>query len=247
MRRMKLVGLMITAVMALSAFVVAPAMAAGTNNPVWNVAGSRLALGSSAKLTAVQNGNQVLKAPGVEIVCTALSASGELLGSGAEGPGTNTETLTYKSCTVTGHSSCVAKSPGASNGEIKTNLLNSKLAWAEKESAEKELANENGTVTVFTPASGTTFVEIELTPLGSCGFTPTDTTVKGSVVATNVQKTATEEKETNEISSTGAAKYFVNPGAKEEKAGLTAFGLEASYKGKDKITLTSKSVFGVRA
>jgi hypothetical protein len=235
MRRMKLVVSMIAALAAMSAFASAQAMAGET--PVFHVGAGVIA--KTEPLTAVANGNQVLKATGVEIVCPNLAATGNLLVSS-----TNEETLTYSGCKVTGHASCVAKSPGAANnGEIVTNLLSSKLAWATKEAAELKTASGNNTVTVFTPKTGEVFVNIELTPLGECGFTPTEAAVKGSVIVTNVG--AATLAKTQEISSTGAEKYFTNPGAVESKGKLTAFGLAASYKGKSQISLTSGSEWGV--
>jgi hypothetical protein len=235
MRRMKLVVSVVAALAAMSAFASAQAMAGET--PVFHVGAG--VISKSEPLSVVANGAQVLKATGVEISCPNLSATGSLLVSS-----TNEETLTYSGCTVVGHANCVAKSPGAGkNGEIVTNLLSSKLAWATKEAAAGKTVETNNTVTVFTPKTGEVFVNIELTPLGECGFTPTEAAVKGSVVVTNVGG-ATLSK-TQEISSTGAEKFFTNPGAAEGKAKLTAFGLAASYKGKSKISLTSGLEWGV--
>lgn len=244
MRSMKLVGLAVAAVVAL--LVVGAASAFAGENPEFYVGSSPLS--SSETIEAEANGTQVLKATGIEIDCTGVTAIGGVVKPGS--PGTDTESLKYTGCTVKGHESeCVAKTEGGSEpGVIQTQKLVSKLAFKTAKSAEEKSAASNGTVTVFEPEAGASeaFVKIELTGT-NCGFVPETSTVKGSVVVTNVQATNTESsaKEVQELSAEGGEKYFTNPGAKETKAKLTAFGLSASYKGKSKVKLASKAAWWV--
>jgi hypothetical protein len=241
MRRMKLVGLSVMAVLALSAFVVSPAFAGTKENPVWWTSSGELS--GSLGITAKAAGTQTLKGTGITINCTGVSVNaGAVLKSGI--PGTDEETLTYTGCAVSGHeSTCEVNSAEQPNGTISTNALESKLAFKTKLAAEGKEAKASKSVTVFKPATGTVFVDINLS--GSCGFVPSETSVKGEVIADNVSTNegATELATSHEISAKNEEKYFTNPGAKESKASLKAFGLAASYTGN--VTVSSASSYSV--
>lgn len=239
MRRMKLVGLMAIAMLALAA--VGSTSAFANENPTFGV-GSTEAFGSAeieATAAAEPNNVQKLKAPGVTIDCTGVTAGSGKIFAGE--PGTDEETLTYTGCTVEKHeATCEVHSPGEANHTIKTNLLKSKLAFKTKASAKSKTAANSGTVTVFTPAAGETgtFVDVELS--GTCGFVPSNNEVKGGVVVENVlgsTECEASKAETHELNSTGEVEYFTNPGEVKHTAKLTAFGLKAEYIGKDVVSL----------
>jgi hypothetical protein len=253
MRGIKLVGLALVVMAAMASLGATSAFAGTAENPEFVLSKNPLAFG----ITAAANGAQTLKAPGITINCSSVAVnSGAILFSEKEienekhekvkvKASGDEETLTYSGCSVEGHSECEVHSPGAANGTIATNALVSKLAFKTKAKATAKEAKNNGTVTVFTPKSGNVFVEIELK--GSCGFVPKSNKVEGSVVVTNVQGAAEPEKaHSHELSAENQRNYFVNPGAKEETAELTAFSLEASYTGKSKVTAKeSGAEFGI--
>jgi hypothetical protein len=239
MRRMKLVGLSVMAVLALSAFVVSPAFAGTKENPVWWTSTGELS--GSLGITAKAVGTQTLKGTGITINCSGVSVNAAAV---LKAPGSDEETLTYTGCTVSGHeSTCEVNSSGQANGTISTNALESKLAFKTKLAAENKEAKASKSVTVFKPASGTVFVDILLS--GSCGFVPSETSVKGEVIADNISTNegAAELATSHEISAKNEEKYFTNPGAKESKASLKAFGLAASYTGN--VTVSSASSYSV--
>jgi hypothetical protein len=249
MRRMKLVGLSIMAVLALSAFAVAPAFAGTETNPGWWVSGTGavLASGKTVGLSASAVGVQKLKATGVEIDCNKVGVkSGATLLGGI--PGGDEETLIYSECTVKGHPEpeCVATGGSATNkGEIITEALKSKLAFKTKVAAEKKEASASKSVTVFTPVNaGGVFVEIGLE--GSCGFVPTESKVTGSVMVDNIQTNegSAAKAAENEIVAKNEKEYFTSALTKEAVS-LKAFGLAASYEGSSKVKLTTGEEFSV--
>jgi hypothetical protein len=234
------------AVLALSAFVVAPAFAGTTSNPTWYSGGKVLGTGENLGIKSTAVGEQKLKATGIEIKCSAVAVDSAAQLLGGE-PGKDTETLLYSGCKVASHETeCEVKSAGKANGEIETNALTSKLAFKTKAAATNKEAKESKSVTIFTPASGTVFVSIELK--GSCGFVPSSNNVNGEVIVDNVQTNegAAAVAGTQEISATNESIYFTNPGAEEHKGvKLTAFGLPASYTGKADVESTESKTFAV--
>jgi hypothetical protein len=129
-------------------------------------------------------------------------------------------------------------------GTIETNPLVSKNAFLGETEAEKE--SSSGGVTVFTPAEGETFTELEFEGEKCPILTKVD--IKGSVVAMNIGNAYTSEL-THELSAPTPAitKYFYNEGGKtkEGKAKLTAFGVEAKYVGKAKIMLSNDDLWSL--
>jgi hypothetical protein len=249
MRSMKLVGMAVAAVF-LAAFVVAPAYAGTSENPVWFVNGS--ALGAGEELANVTSTNagvtekevQVLKGPGVTITCTGSKSKITFLGGM---PATNREEITYTGCTVSGHPLCTVSSPGQPDGTIvTTHLIASKLVFKTKAAAEKKEAKENKSVTVLTPEEGTVFTELGLQ--GSCGFVPMESKVTGSVIVDDISG-ATEPggAASHEVSAKNESSYWINEGGSpvEKKISLKAFGLPASFEGNSVVSAPSGDTFGV--
>jgi hypothetical protein len=245
MRSIRLLGMVIGAVCALSAVLAGPVFAASTNNPGFLISGSQFM--GTTEILAEANGNQLLESELAE----TITCSGTSLKSGATiendlSPlwGLDHETIVYTGC-VYGAGTCKVATKGTSNwGTIETLALASKNAFLGEKEAEKE--SLSGAVTVFTPASGETFTELEFSGTKCPILTKVD--IKGSVVAMNTGTPYTSEA-THELEapSTAITKYFYNEGGKtkEGKAKLTAFGGEAKYVGKAKVMLSNGSLWSL--
>ena len=185
MRSVKVIGLSIVAVLALSAVMAASAFGA-TKNPMFQVEGTPIAAGEEVGITASAGGNQVLKATGLTIECTNLSASAtSVLLSG----GLNKEALIYGGCFVPGKacevSSFSINGTQSAIGKIETWGLNSKLEWLTKAGAEAEDLKQTGTL--FEPAEENVkkeklFAELEVT---SCGLANGKHKASGEVLVEN--------------------------------------------------------------
>ena len=240
MRSMKLVGLAFAAVLAMSLAVSASAFAA-TNNPTffeWNGAENEVGAGGLA-ITAEANGNQRLVGAAT-VVCTgvAVEEGAKLLAGGAD-----EETLKYTGCTVEGktEAECNVRNDGAgSAGTIATEPLSSKLAWKTKTAANEE--NDESTVTVFTPKTGTKFTSLEFKGT-NCGFgVGGGHEVKGEVAVNNVAPATHAFTHGLEAPGSAIKTYWLNEGgtAKEHKVKtFEVTGLlttSATYEGKSLVT-----------
>ncbi len=235
MRSMKLLGASAMAVFALFAVTVSSAFA--TTGPRFFVAGS--ALSGSETISAEASGAQVLSASSIEIECPTVSATGGEI-KGTE-PGTDGETLVYGGCKDKTKPGCEARTKGGGTaGQIATNALSSEVYY--QESTPNEFTD-----TVFTPASGTTFVEIEMKTVTESCPVISSATVEGSVAVED--ETGEREVQTLTAPKTPIKEVFTASGA-GVKVGLKAFGfVEAKYIGKDKVKLSGTkkgSVWGVK-
>jgi hypothetical protein len=260
MKRIRIIGLVLAAVFALSA--VASATASAEENPTWwyckKVGGTLgkfttsactgteapgewektfLAAGEFKEITAAANGTQKLSSTGVTINCTALKlgAGAKLLGGE---PGTDEEIITYEKCSVEGFPLCKINGKNAGEATITTNLLKSTLVFETKAAAEAKTAP---TLSLFEPKVGTQFVEIEFS--GTCPATG-KLKVLGKVLAKNVNGESHIETGELEAPPTAIKKYFTNPGATEHKFSATEelhlegiFNLPATYSGKATVKL----------
>lgn len=234
MRRMRLVGTVV-AVMAASLAVMAPsAFANSTNNPQWEIGGAILGEGETKGLEAEASGAQILTASTTELECSSVTAeNAEFKGSKAPAAGTASETLAYGGCHIKGKTAaeCEGRTKGgATAAQIKTDPLTATLAFeTEKAGVEQEAP----TVSVFKPASGSTFVEVELK--GTSCPSIKEASISGGVVAKNVNGQNLGLSHELEAPSSPITKYFVNNGGKteEQKTSLKAFGIAAAkYIGK---------------
>jgi hypothetical protein len=172
MKRLGLFGLVLMAVLGLSAFMASTASA--ENAPYWSINGTRLGLHETHNITAksFEGKSFVLSASGSTTTCTAVALKeGVLLGSAEGEPGLNNEVLVFTGCTAKdGANTCTVTSKGGTVGTIQTVSLKSELV--EDETGKKLLL-------LLQPASGTEFVTLVFT--GS-GCTPSEAKVTGSYV-----------------------------------------------------------------
>jgi hypothetical protein len=238
MRRMKLVGMAIMAVFALSAVVVAPALATSVANPYWVTQGSALTVPMA--VTGAANGNQELTSALAEtITCKKVEGVGAEIENETGPHGIDKETLKYTECVYGTKGTCTVGTKGKSTpGTIETQALKSQLAYKEKKEAEKEEVTETDTLTIFKP-SGSAFVELEFNGTG-CPLL-SNVTVEGSVSVNNTE-TPLVELSTHglEAPATSIKAGWVNKGGKSEeiKTSLKAFGSTAGYVGNSTVTLT---------
>lgn len=238
-RNIKILGLALAAVFALSAITSASAMAASA--PRWKVAGSFLGTGVTKNFTANNSGTITLKGGELTLTSTSCSSTGKIEGTGAGVAGTNKETTL--SCTgvkVVGFESfCQAHSPGAANGTITTNQLKGTLVYLTKKSTKS-------VGVLFLPASGTEFVKVEVVgaecPL--IGNYP----VTGEIVGKFKQEGESEFEEGElEFPATRISSYFANAETETATAvNVLKLGANnASFTGLFKIHLEPKEKVGV--
>jgi|GEM_PF-2461125 hypothetical protein len=254
MRRSSIAGMALVAAFVMSAVVAAPTFAASTNNPLWFVEGSSLSSTEDIEATAV-NTQELTSSAAKTISCkkVALNTGAAHFIENISSPsgGIDMETLVYSECTYP-ESGCHVKNKGGTNGTIVTNPLTSDLDYATKAEAEKEEVKSGSTLTVFKPASGSTFVEIEFEGSG-CPII-SNASVEGSVAVENVGAAGPEtgaEAEEHELNapSTLIKKAFFNEGGKtkEDKTEFKVFGglASAGYIGKSKVELESHKKWGL--
>jgi hypothetical protein len=227
MKRTRVLGLCLVAVFAMSGLVVAQASA---NEFIWKVNGSKLEGEKTKELTTKAKGAQVLKAEvlgvPVEISCTTVSTAGAKIIGGT--PGTSSETVEYKGCTVAKPSGCKIKGEA-----ITTKALKDEIVEGVGTSAGKGLI-------FFAPKEGTTFAEPKL----EGGFFCLSVAVKGSVLAEAVSQK--EEKETGELKFEPAnGKEYKNSKGETKKAGLTVSGNPSTVTGTVETQLNPVEKFGI--
>jgi hypothetical protein len=227
MKRTKVLGLCIVALFAMSGIVAAQSSAI---EYVWKVNGKTLESGQEKTLISKAKGTQVLKTSvigvKVEIKCTEVKTEGAKIIGGK--PGTSTETVEYKGCTVAKPSGC--KIAGET---IKTNPLKDEIVEGVGSSAGKALI-------LFKPVSGETFAEPKL----EGGFLCLSLAVDGSVLAeANPQK---EEVTTGTLKFEPAeGKKYKNSKGEEKSAGLTVSGSASTVTGEVETSLSPSEKFGV--
>jgi hypothetical protein len=201
MRRISVIGLALAAVFAMSAVAVATASAAPEFlNKEKKAVVKKHFTGTSGK--------GELKAGSIVVTCTADKDTGEISGTKKVA----NVVVTFTGCSAE-KEACKVKSPGAKEGEVKTNVLEGELG----EVATSESAT--GVGLDLKPASGS-FVTLE----GSCILT---TSVTGSVIAevSPVKSLVTEGKL---IYAEASGKQKIQKFVGGEKDTLSAFGfLEA--------------------
>ena len=172
--------------------------------------------------------NDQFKSKGVR-ACAAYGCSRPLIH--ATEPGTDIETLIYTGCHQKGNEACEAKTLGGTAAKtIETAALKSELAYATKAGSEK---SEGAVDTLFKPASGTTFVEVELN--GTMCPVLSQATITGSVATENGAEAV---EPTLTAPATPISEVFHSGGTKVNVS-LKAFGfVEAAYIGTAKIKMT---------
>lgn len=236
MKRVRLFGLALVAMFALSA--AAAAVAQATEGPFWSVGGSRLLAGETREVKAKAKKEFVLrtKTTGTVIKCTGTSlASGATInGSTGANAGTSREVILYTGCSVAGNGTgCEVL-----NNTITTNTVENILGFATS-------GREGPLLILFKPVSGTNFVTVKFTAkTGTCTLTLTP--VSGTAVGEAV---GSGENTVNNISFVTAKKTIWTEASgtlTETKAELKAFSaFESTIEGEAENELTSKAKWSV--
>jgi hypothetical protein len=187
--------------------------------------------GEALTVLASAIGDQKLEtaADGAEstIECSGLSLAPGAYFEGGD-PGTDHETLVYSGCSMpkNTHPTCDVNSVGQAKGSgiVETKPLESELVYLTKSARESLAAAETGTL--FKPASGSIFVEMELTALGAGAKCPFAGKLKitGAIVFENVDASARQLLGLLKAES-GIKKYYIDSmSAPEEKKVKLEFG-----------------------
>jgi len=241
MQRMRLVGLLIMAVCAISA-VTASAAFAGSG-PHWMVEGSKLEAGKSVNILS-KNKSETFKlkvGSVITIVCKSANNTGTIIGGS---PGTDKVTVVFSECAVEGYSLCTVHSPGKAGGSIEV-VANTELIYlGTKEEAEKE---EGKLGDRFTPPTGNIFVEIVTE--GTCPpLTKGTNKVEGSVIGEVTPVNTEKEKGTLTFPTPAIGKgwQWIKMGeVKEVKSSLKVFGiLTAEEIGEESVELENHGIWG---
>jgi hypothetical protein len=186
---------------------------------------------------------QVLKsaASADTVECLKFHVHGWVAGGS---PATERETATYTGCKVVSpHEGCEVSSPGQPNGTINTNELASELVYLE-ETAAKEL-NPDKAGTLFKPATGTVFAELELkTGTTTCPISGTPK-VNGEAIAENDEALTRILLRSRLFPTTSIKKYFAGmTGASTTIKPLEFAGVTATYLGKISVDVSLLKQFG---
>ncbi len=185
MKRFRLIGVSLLAVLALGAMVASSAEAISPA-PSFTIGGARLAAGKTHAITSHAVHNFVLNTPeqGVKIECSKLTVTNAAIEGSAEGsPGKDHEITKFTNCSlVEGNGAPECKLTGE---EILTNPLTS-------EQVENVVSGGGGKQLLeeFFPSSGANFVTLHFT--GAKCTTP-ETAVSGQTVAESTTDEATEK------------------------------------------------------
>lgn len=247
MRRIRIIGLTLVAVLGLAAIAASSALA--------SAAGPQFLLGSGtfpASVTTTNLGDFTLHdtASGApEVLCTGLSAP-STLSEGA--PGKSVTEIQFSGCTASGSGgsgACDTNSKGNTGGNI-TVPADDELVYTgtKKEEAEKE---EGPLGDLFTPlAGGSTFVTLTFEPLGS-GKCPSlavgEIKVNGSVIGKvePVNTFSTEGMLTFPKSAILKGYKWLSQGSVEEvKPTLKSFGGTSTQLGLADLKLTAGGTWG---
>jgi hypothetical protein len=220
MRHVKLVGLCLAAVFALSGLAAAQASAATEFE--WHVSGSPLAAGSEEALASSAKTNQVLHATvlgvAVEITCTKVATPGAKIIGGF--PGTSSETVEYTGCTVQKPSGCKIKEE-----KIVTKPLTDEIVEG----------NSGEPMILFRPTEGTVFAEPKLS-----GFFCLSVKVEGSILAEPIPDRT--EATSGVLKFEPASKKYTNSAGVKGEAKLNNSG---TVTGEVNVSLVSGNEFGV--
>jgi len=240
MRSIRLAGVAVLAVFAISAVTASAAFATG---PVWKVAGTELKAGQTKAITAKQKTSFTLTAGSlITVLCDKATSSGEIIGGV---PGTDKAKITFSECVVKGfESTCHVNSPGEEAGTIFTEAKTELVYIGSSEQAEKL---EGPIGDLFSPASGTTFVTLEVGGSSCPALTKGTNKVEGSVIA-KVEPYNTEAKSgtLNFPSSPVTTGYLWSGGELiEDKPTLKVFGVVGCTQvGEELVELESGQEYG---
>jgi hypothetical protein len=245
-KRIKILGLALTAVLSLIALATTSASAAA--GPLYLIEGRLLNTGEHAKVEVSNLGAFVLTTQdGINVVCTSLSAPTLLIGGT---PGRSETEIHYTGCTGEGRSECDVNSSGAKGGLILVDAEDELVYSGTKEQAEKELPPLGD---LFRPAGGgTSFVTLSTEALktGACSATLASVEVKGNTVGL-IEPVNTDVllgMLTFDKSPIKEAWLWLGDGVTPDKVkvGLTVSGLPAIQLGLADVKLTTNEKWGVQ-
>jgi hypothetical protein len=242
MVRIRMAGLIIMALLAMSAIVATAAQA--VEGPYFNVAGKRLGAGETREVLAKVSKPYVLKFSGAEVKCTAqkLASGAKIIGASAGNPGLTEQTVKFEGCGVTGNGpGCEVKGGGFQTPPL---LLTKGYS-----------GNRAGKVLgILKPKSGGAFATVQF--VGS-GCTVPSATVEGQIAGEAIVGGTPIEvgKEPPEAKS-GELAFPSTPiktvfEEKEEKvtevkvAGLKVLGVSTTLEGSSSLTLAGEPLWGV--
>jgi hypothetical protein len=156
MRQIRILGLAILPVFALSAIVAAAAQAKG--GPFFKIKGTRLVAGQKEEVTAVGSGKLNLKATGITITCQQLhnKAGAEIIGSSGANSSTGRGTIELAECKLTGNGTKCGLA-ASDKGVIQLESAKSALAYPKKVPAKGDVI-----LAFFQPESGSVFAKIKV-------------------------------------------------------------------------------------
>jgi hypothetical protein len=194
MQRIRLIGLALMAVFAFGA--IAAVAAQAEEAPFWTVGGTRLEAGQTRFLTAKEAKPFVLSGSGIEITCTETSVvkGAVLLGSNAGEPGTNDETVNFKTCEVAGNGTgagCKTVTEPITTTNLKSELV--------LDTTKTKL------LVLFQPASGVLLAELAF-PAG-CKLEKLKVTGSVLAEALNAKEEPITTSSAKELSETGFLKF----------------------------------------
>jgi hypothetical protein len=183
--------------------------------------------GSTKEITASASGTPKLVVDGVTITAKALKVAkgAKVIGSTAPNPGTSEQKIEFEEPAVEGNPECKIEQGKKVVSVLSTTLLKGTLVYLTKASAEEE---KGTTGTLVAPASGSTFLEVEL--VGKCPVEGSQK-VTGSLVLENVDGNKYQEKHELKGPASVITRYFVNEGGKtvEKSSELKDGGGKAEF------------------
>jgi hypothetical protein len=259
MRPTKYICLAVLAACALSTDLVAPAAASAERNPEWNVNGSLLT--GTEEFLAEALGVQTLYWEfSKPITCTDIHlnpAGNHIIWNDEEPPeslsgGLTLETIVFTGCLYNSKTECKVSTKGKETwGEIQTNPLKSRQVYLSKTAAEEGNVDDAGTL--FTPATGEVFVELEYSGK-KCPLLD-EISVKGAIAAKNIGDPLTEigsplSEELShylEAPETPIVDTFYNEGGVvvEGENELKGFGIKMKYVGDSRAWLESDANWSI--
>jgi hypothetical protein len=178
MKQIRILGLAILSVFALSA--IAATAAQAKSGPFYMITGTRLLAAQKEEITAKAQKAFVLTATGIAITCQKLkvNAGAEIIGSSGSNSSTSKETIVFEECVLVGNGT-KCRLTAADGGKITTEPVKNTLDYPKKVPAKGDIK-----LVLFQPVEGATFVKIkvEAEAGGKCTVTGT-LAVEGSTLA----------------------------------------------------------------
>lgn len=175
MKRIRIAGLALLAVLSLGVVVATAAQAAEA--PFYSIESKRLGAGETQAVTLTQTASYTLTAGTTVITCVKSGANNSIItGSAAGEPGTSSGTVSYSGCTVAGNgSTCKVGHEG--KGEILTEKLKDELVYDATSKESKSVADE------FTPETGKVLAKVTFSGAGCEPLEQGVIAVEGQAVA----------------------------------------------------------------